>query len=420
MKYPNILYTVRNNICTGCGICSAACPSSAITTITKNGLFIPQIDNSKCNNERGCHRCYDSCPGVGVELEEKSSILFNHHDSSKNKYIGHYINCYTGYSADNQLRYHAASGGLVSRFLIWLFEKKIIDGAVVTSFDKSAPLKVRSFIASSIEDIRNSKSSKYSPVSLHQAIQELKKKHFGKYVVVGLPCHIEGMRKLMEIDKSVRERVIGLFSLYCSGTRSFYMTEYLMKKRGIDMDSIDYLAYRDNGCLGGMVVKGEDIDYYEDYQSYYHPLRSFFTPRRCHLCVDHFGELADVSFGDIHVAPYSKDKVGVNSVVVRSSYWNELIKQAHEEGFISLESLDVDVLLQSQKMSKVKKSRYMGFCIVNERFKKVSPKYGTTYGINPSIATYIHYFRMAFERYVGSHKKLWFLIPILKAKVNIH
>lgn len=41
-----------------------------------------------------------------------------------------------GYSEDFNIRNDSSSGGLVSRFLIWLLENHIIDGAVVTRFDK--------------------------------------------------------------------------------------------------------------------------------------------------------------------------------------------------------------------------------------------------------------------------------------------
>lgn len=58
----------------------------------------------------------------------------------------------------------------------------------------------------------------------------------------------------------------------------------------------------------------------EKYQSYYHPLRSFFVPTRCVMCIDHYGELSDVSFGDIHIEPYMQDTIGINSFIVRNPF----------------------------------------------------------------------------------------------------
>ena len=39
-------------------------------------------------------------------------------DRHKNIYIGRYLKCYSGYSTDYEIRYHSASGGCLSMFLI--------------------------------------------------------------------------------------------------------------------------------------------------------------------------------------------------------------------------------------------------------------------------------------------------------------
>lgn len=417
---PNIRFTVKNDLCTGCGICQGTCPSKAISMEVVNGEFRPRIDSLKCNNSKGCHRCHDICPGVGVNLIEKSRELFTDEDVVEDKFIGRFIQCYTGYSNDENLRYHAASGGSVSQFLIWLLENKKIDGAAVTKFDKTAPLKVTSFIAKSKEDILAAKSSKYAPVSLFNIAQCIKDAEGTRFVVVGVPCQIEGMRNLLAVDKKLREKVCGLFSVYCSGSRTFNFTEYVMKERKIDLNKLDYLAYRDNGCLGGLVAKGDGIDYYEDYQSYCHPLRSIFFPRRCILCADHFGEMSDVSFGDIHIEPYSNDKVGVNSIVVRKKEWKDLLEEASAAGVMTLSSLKPEILLKSQKMAKVKKNRNVAFGLLLKKFGKPAPDFGSTYGARLGYKTVLNYAQMRFQQFIGRHKKLWKLIPLLKAKVNIH
>lgn len=107
-----------------CGVCEDTCPSSAIKIKVDNGVFRPYIDDNKCNNDKGCHRCYDVCPGVGVNLLGFAKKQFNYDNIKKHRYIGRYVECYTGYSNDNELRYHAASGGLLSQFIVWLLETK--------------------------------------------------------------------------------------------------------------------------------------------------------------------------------------------------------------------------------------------------------------------------------------------------------
>ena len=423
-KIPNILYTTKNNLCTMCGVCEDACPSSAIKINVDNGVFRPYIDDNKCNNDKGCHRCYDVCPGVGVNLLEFANKQFSNDNINENKYIGCYIECYTGYSNDNDLRFHAASGGLLSQFVVWLLESKKIDGVVVTKFDKESELFVKSFIATTKEEVIQAKSSKYSPVTLNNVIREIKNRE-GKFVIVGLPCHIHGFRKYAEKDKSFSDKIFGYFGLYCSGTRNFYLTEYVLKERKLDRDKISYLAYRDEGNLGGLVVEGIGSDkkpyhFYEDYQSYCHPLRSIFTPRRCFLCIDHFAELADISFGDIHTKPYSDDKIGINSIVVRNQKFNELLHEAKQDGVISLEKLPEKILLKSQPVSKLKKERTATYIMLDKMTCRRTPRYDCKLNDTKKLRSIVSYIKNSFFMYVGRHKLLWRFIPYLKAKVNIH
>lgn len=420
MKTPNISYTIQHDICTGCGICQGACPNDAIEFVVNNGEFRPVINEDKCNNNKGCHRCYDACPGLGINLIDCAKQLYDEENTIDDKFIGRYIKCYTGYSTDEGLRYHSASGGMLSQFLVWLLEKGYIDGVVITRFDKHAPLKVKTFIATTPDEVKAGKSSKYGPVSFNNVAANIKAASGSRYIVVGLPCHVEGLRKLMSIDRKLREKIAGIFSVYCSGTRTFNFTEYILRNRGLDINKVNYLAYRDNGCLGGLVVKGDGIDYFEDYQRYSHPLRTIFHPRRCLLCADHFGELADVCFGDIHVKPYSDNKIGINSLVVRTNYWNQRIQQACEEGVLTLDFVGEDVLLSSQKMAKIKKNRNIAYILLNKKLHRVVPEYGSTYDAKISSKVVFNYMRMSIERFIGENRCLWWIIPCIKSKVNIH
>lgn len=429
---PNISYTLHHDLCTGCGICEGACPSKAISTIAKEGRFLPQIDALLCKNNKGCHRCYDACPGVGVDLTRMAKEHFTDKGTNEDKMAGRYLHCYAGYSNDRDIRFHCASGGMVSQFLIWLLENKHIDGAVVTRFDNSNPLMVKTYIATNREEVLAGRSSKYAPVTLNHAAQDIREAKGNRYVVVGIPCHIEGMRKLMAIDKRLREKVVGLFAIYCSSGRTFYLTEHVIKYRGIKRENLTYFAYRDEGCLGSMVAKqrrgirvadsnsetslyrGEDEVYKERYQSYYHPLRSFFIPRRCLFCIDHYGELGDVCFGDIHIEPYMQDTVGINSLLVRTAYWKKLLEQCEADGAITLDEISVETLNSSQKMAYKKKGRNGAFISLMKKTGRPAPEYDADYLRQPTVRDVADYIQNRCQQFLGSHKSLWWLVNLLK------
>jgi coenzyme F420 hydrogenase subunit beta len=186
-----------------------------------------------------------------------------------------------------------------------------------------------------------------------------------------------------------------------------------MKERGLNIDKIDYLAYRDRGNQGGLVVKGEGIDYYQDYRKYCHPLKSIFNPRRCLFCIDHYGVLSDISFGDINVSPYNQDKIGINSLIVRNSTWSSLLQEAYKSGCIYLKEIEAKVVNESQPSAKMKKGRNMRFVYMMNKFGFVVPKYDTQ--INKfGKSDILKYLTNRGQQFIGSHKVLWPLIKLIK------
>lgn len=421
-RIPNISYTVRNGLCTGCGICQNICPRNAVSINVRNGLYQPLINEDLCNNRLSCHRCYDSCPGLGIDILRFSNKLYDSHVSvSYHKLIGKYTALYTGYSKDNNIRFHSASGGTVTQLLIWLIEKKYVSGAVVTKLDSK--LHTKAFIATTKEEILSAKSSKYAPVSMDGIIKEIKQRE-GRYAVVGLPCHIHGFRKYEVSDSSFARKIFGYFGLFCSGTRSFNFTEYLLKERKINVGGIRYLSYRDEGNLGGLVIdgvnsQGDKYHYYEDYQHYCHPLRSTFTPRRCFLCIDHFAELSDISFGDIHVKPYSDDDTGINSIIVRNQKFDKLLHEAVGDGVMEIETLPVNLLLKAQPVATLKKERTATYIKMDKLRGKVVPKYECELKDKQLIRSVLSYIKNGGLMFVGKHRFMWPMIKLLKGKKNV-
>lgn len=409
----NISIVVNTKLCIGCGICENACTSSAISMTVKNGLFVPRINQTLCKNDKGCHRCMDSCPGIGINLLQKSKQLYNNQFSKENELLGDYLTCLMGYSTDAKIREMAASGGVVSSFLIWLLDNKKIDGAIITHFNKEMPLKVETIIASTKEDILSAKGSKYSPVSLHGVLKLLKKAHGNRYVVVGLPCQVQGIRKLLDVDKKLSNKIIGVFSLFCSGSQTFNYTEYILKQCGGNVDNLEYLAYRE-GSPTGMVAKGKGFDFFKEYVRYNMPLKGTFYPKRCLLCVDMFGELADINFGDIHIEDVKEAGTGISGIIVREKNWLDLLHEAEKSGALQLNEISAEQMLYKRNMAQAKKTRNASFVLLLKRFKLAAPLYDSQYEASVNAKTILRYMVMRTKQFIGNHKVLWFLLPKIK------
>ena len=406
----SIKYTIENLLCTGCGVCEDMCAKGAISIKRSDNVNIPVVNTAACVN---CGRCLKVCPGVGGNLDAAKQTLFGTESLFEDKLIGPYVSLHSGYSLNDEVRLHSASGGMISQFLIYLLEKKIIDGAVVTGFSKEDKITPVSYIARSKEDILNAKSTKYCPVSLNRMGDEIAASE-GKYVIVGIPCHVQGFRKRAAIDKKFREHIFGLFSVYCSSNRNFNAQNYLFKKYRVNKSEILYFAYRDNGCLGDMVIrKKNDEKISIPFIHYYGRLRSFFKPHRCSLCIDHYGMLADVSFGDLHIKPYSDDKIGISSWIVRNPLFEDLFKKAETEGYIKMDDLNPFILNESQKeMLYPKKRRVRAQMQWDKFFGHKVPEYDVILDEKPRVKDYVTIAVAKIQAFIGRHKVLWPLIDL--------
>ncbi len=424
----NITETTRNHLCTGCGVCEDVCPTHSIRIVYENGENRPVLENNTCLGDK-CGRCLKVCPGIGCNIKELSEQYFSDNGTKNDKFIGRYCSLHTGYSLDEYIRFHSASGGIVSQFLIYLLDKKIIDGAVVTGFSEEDHITPVSYIARTKEEVLKARSSKYCPVALNKVGNEIKNSE-GKYVIVGLPCHIQGFRKRASIDRKFNEHVVGYFSIYCSSNRTFYARDFLLERYGVDRKNIGYFAFRDNGCLGSMLVnaadKGAEFSSFATNKSsecreskslisipyirYYGALRSFFKPRRCLTCIDHYGELADVCFGDIHIKPYSDDEIGISSWIVRNPYFEDLFKQAEADGYIKMDDLDSFTLNESQKaMLYPKQRRAHAIMNMDRRFGRKIAKYDKQLE-KPHLKDYVSEIICQCQRFIGQRKALWGIV----------
>lgn len=428
----NISCCTDNNLCLGCGVCEDICPKQAIKICLDNSEYRPKVNEEVCIGEK-CGRCLKVCPGLGTDLHALEKSLYIGSNINEDRYVGYYHSLHTGYSMDGDIRFHSASGGVVTSFLIFLLEKKYIQGAVVTAFGEDHITPV-SYIAKNREEVIAGRSSKYCPVTL-KGIGNLIAHSEGKYVIVGLPCHIQGFRKRAAIDKRFRDRVMGYFSLYCSSNRTFGARDYLLRKYNIRKEDISYFAFRDNGCLGNLTIKthsnfekktesplvgthSTDCRGFQiPFSQYYgRMLRSFFKPHRCLTCIDHYGALADVCFGDIHIAPYSEDKIGFSSWITRSEYWETLFKQAVSDGYIYMEDVDVKVLNESQAaMLYPKRRKAKAAMILDKMAGKKVPLYDISLP-SPSVKDIFAMLICHLQRFVGRRRNLWFLIDLINRK----
>lgn len=368
---------VDEGLCTGCGTCSGTCPNSAINMVINSmGIYVPELIDDKCNK---CGVCFSSCPGKYFDFNDFNLEIFG--KKPGNILLGNFINCYLGHSTNHEIRYNSASGGLVTSLLIYVLEKGIIDGALVTRMKKDKPLEPEPFIARTKEEIVEASKSKYCPVPVNVALNEiLNSKKGEKFAVVGLPCHIQGIRKAEKVNETLRNKIVLHLGIFCSHTLSFAGTSLLLKKINIEKKEVKKISYRGEGWPGKIRIDLKNGN--QRYISNQSPLwniifNSFFsTQTRCLLCNDLTAEFADISFGDPWLPEIvSKEQVGKSIIISRTKQSEELLNAANSNRYIGLSQIEHEKVIQSQRtFLHFKKINLKERIKLRRLFGKKSPK----------------------------------------------
>jgi len=373
---------VKKELCTGCGTCTGICPYGAIRMVKdeKRGIYFPKIDEKKC---RHCGLCLKACPGASVNFKQLNLSIFG--KEPENKLIGNYLQCYTGYSTNERLRHDCSSGGIVTQLLIYLLEKNIIDGALVTKMKKDNPLEPEPFIAKTKKEIISGRGSKYCPVPVNVGLKGiLSSKKNEKIAVVGLPCHIQGIRKAEEVLPELKKRIILHIGLFCNHTPNFSATKVLLEKFKIRPEKILKLDYRGEGWPGKMKIRTKNKDFLiSDYWSIIGSPK--FTAKRCKLCTDATAELADISCGDAWLPEFLKDRTGTSIIIIRSPISRQILEFMKRENRLNFKkTVTYKVILSQRGVLDYKKIEVPIRIRIRKLFSKNNPFYNIKF-LNPNL-----------------------------------
>ena len=405
----NIEKVVAQELCTGCATCMSLCPNSAIRLIKDDskGIYLPRVNEKECNQ---CGTCLDVCPGYSVNFKALNLDIFG--QEPKDILLGNYLNCYIGNATDYQIRYNSASGGLVTAFLIFALEEGIINGALVTKISERNPLEPQPFIARTREEIISAAKSKYCPVPANIALREILENE-GKYAVVGLPCHLHGIRKAEMVNRKLRDRIALHVGIFCGRGINFLGTEFQLKRMEVKQGEMQKLDYRGNGWPGSMTIqlKNEPKKLSELYYDYYDSRFGSFVPWRCTVCTDQASELADVSFGDAWLPEVKEvDQVGTSIIVAKNKQSEDILQRMKSKGKIELVSISAEKVIESQGGFSWKKRELGARFTISKLLGRRVPIYDDNFLLQPSSRAYLSSGLLYSQRYLASKRCLWWLL----------
>lgn len=359
-------------LCTQCGTCEGVCPTAAVTLVRdRHRGYAVRVDGSKCTD---CGICLDTCPGEGLDFTAGAWWRARNEGAPAPDFLGPWRSLWFGWAADETTRFAGASGGVATALLQEALEQGLINAAAVCRVDPTDALAIEPVLARSTEEIAACRGSKYNVVAMNTLLRRLLDDP-GRYAFIGLPCHIQGLRKAQERNSRLRRRVVFTLGIFCGWQSEPRATEMTARRAGLDPAELTAVRYRGPDWPGGMRLETRSGQVWErPYPAYFDRLMWAYTPPRCRLCPDALAELADISLGDAWLQRF-KGTPGVSDVIVRTPV-GETVLARLAPGRVVLHEATADEILRSQAEAiRLKRHTFRGRLWLRSLVGRPVPRY---------------------------------------------
>lgn len=321
---------ICTDYCTGCGLCHSV--SGVAFKTDEKGFKFPEL------SENDAPLLKKVCPAAGNALNMYS-------DGS---IWGQVQKAYLGHSTDDNVRFKASSGGVITALCLYLIDHKVVDGAIQTRKSSEDPRLTETIVSVNREDVMTCCGSRYTTSSpLMQIKQQLEP---GKtYAFVGKPCDVSALRMYQKaFSDEWCKQIKYLLTFYCAGQPSLNANNKLLTALGCnDVNDCVDLRYRGYGWPGRAMAKLKDgTENTMDYESSWMKILGRDTRRICRFCTDGTGEYSDISCGDAWYLdstnhPDFTERPGRNIIFARTDEGMSLMEAAIREGYINAEDFSM-------------------------------------------------------------------------------
>lgn len=374
-----ILYNtvIKNNYCIGCGICTTVEGSPFEIGWDK---YAHKVAVLKSDLKKNDSIFLEICPFSGRSLNESElSDIFLEDCSSYNKNIGKYVNCYIGYSLDDNFRKIGTSGGLIKWLAYKLFINNDINYFIQVNQNEGNNDELFSYnvIKESSDIVKLKSKTAYYPVSLEKVIDFIENNE-GKYAITGIPCFIKSLRLLSLRNEKIRHRIKFLFGIVCGSLKTANYSKCISWQQGIHPDDLFSIDFRESIENKPAYIQGNRINskdkktsiktnkelFGTDYGM------GFFKPKACDFCDDVFAEVSDISFGDAWLPEYYNSPLGTSIIIIRNKKLQTFFEKQVKENNIFLKKVDENEIVNSQTSSIRHRTEGLGYRIYKKKRKK--------------------------------------------------
>ena len=337
MEQTTVKKTTDFGLCTSCSSCKGICPRDCIHWISKDGMFLPEIDKDACIS---CGLCASVCPGLGHSYEPR--------EDAAETVTGQYLACFNAWSKDPNIRHTGASGGVITTMVKMLLEQGLYDSVFcLDTYDYRHLLETKRYTREEWP-VMSGMKSRYLPVSHEQAIHYMKEHRQERIILIATSCALRGILAVIDRLKLNRENYL-LIGLFCDKVFNYNVISYFEDRfcQGQRLEALHFKNKESGGWPGDMKM------YPENGEAFYVPIgergrvKEYFMPERCLYCVDKLNVFADISLGDNYTGSYSSE-LGSNSVMIRSN-----------RGMVAWEAVQSGLEAYPVDVAQIQKAQYL-------------------------------------------------------------
>ncbi len=305
---------------------------------TGGGLLVSHVDHTTCTH---CGLCLKVCPGFHIQ----EGLIPKDVDPFK----GNVLAAYIGQAVDKGCVREAQSGGVVTAILQHAIKSGHSKQALVTEMPEDGSLRPRGVLTSDMRHIRGAAGSKYCPVALHEVLTPDVIRDERGIAMVGLPCHIHGLRNAQWHLERWRECVTLTIGLFCEHVLAFGAMGYLVDQGNVPRGEVSSYRFKSkkwngwpgDGCI--LTTKGDDRCVPNIHRLH---CKQAFCPAYCRLCFDRLNVLSDLSAGDAWGV--QEDREGVTVIMARTDRGLDILDSAVQAGVISVTPISPDAVFKGQ------------------------------------------------------------------------
>lgn len=294
--------------CTGCGACVAGCHKKAIAlSINEEGFYAPVVADDLCVD---CGICQKVCYRFIAPINPTSGM--------REKTV------HGAYSSNKEVQQTTTSGGFAYELSLWGLENGYKVMGVLYDYEKD---QAKTVIINRLEDLVLLKGSKYIQSDTSEAfmllVEEAKKDPSQKYICVGTPCQIFGLRQLIGLYRLSNEFI--LVDLFCHGVPSYHVWKPYITQKRRELGRLEQVQFRYKGngwhqytirLSGEKGIYGEFA--YKDvfYRYFFDNVALNTSCFTCALRKEHVA--SDLRLGDFLGKSYEHREDGISAVLVAS------------------------------------------------------------------------------------------------------